>query len=204
MRPFLAVLAAVVVVASAGAAGGFVKAPAPGPPGLEGVPVPQVPILAKVTARSLGETVDGITCQQTEKVAYHIHAHLAIFVRGKQRQVPLGIGIGPPWRGQDAPVGPFVTSGTCFMWLHTHTGDGIIHIESPDKRTYTLGQFFDVWGEKLSPSRAGPAKGKVTALVNGKVFKGDPRTIPLTKHALIQLDVGTPLVAEQKVGFAKL
>src|SRR5690242_6562978 len=171
MRSLLAVAAGVVLVASAGAAGGFVQAPAPGPVGLEGVPVPQVPILAKVTGRQLGDTIDGIKCQRTEKVAYHIHAHLAIFVKGKQRQVPLGIGIGPPWRGQDARVGPFVTSGTCFMWLHTHTGDGIIHIESPDKRTYTLGQFFDIWGEKLSSTEVGPSSGKVTALLNGKVFK---------------------------------
>ena len=197
-------LAAAAAAASGAAALAFVAAPPPGPVGLEGVPIPQVPILAKVTALHLGQAVDGIKCQESEKVVYHIHAHLAIFVGGKQRQVPLGIGIGPPWRGQDAPVGPFVTSGTCYAWLHTHTGDGIIHIESPDKRTFTLGQFFDIWGEPLSATQVGPAKGKVTALVNGKVVEGNPRSIPLTAHALIQLDVGTPLVAEQKVGFAKL
>ena len=30
------------------------------------------------------------------------------------------------------------------MWLHTHAADGIVHIESPVDRTYTLGNFFDV------------------------------------------------------------
>ncbi|HEX5583352.1 MAG TPA: hypothetical protein VFX08_06695, partial [Gaiella sp.] len=134
----------------------------------------------------------------------HVHAHLAIFVKGKQRQVPFGIGIGPPLRGVNGAAGPFVTQGTCFAWLHTHTGDGIIHMEAPKRMTFTLGEFFDVWGEKLSASRVGPARGKVTALVDGKVVRGSPRAIVLEAHELVQLDVGTPLVGMQKVGFAKL
>jgi hypothetical protein len=137
-------------------------------------------------------------------VAFHIHAHLAIFVNGKQKQVPFGIGIGPPLRGVNTPVGPFVTSGSCFAWLHTHAGDGIIHMEAPKQITFNLGEFFDIWGEKLSSSQVGPAHGKVTALVDGKVVSGDPRSIVLKAHELVQLDVGTPLVGEQKVGFAKL
>jgi hypothetical protein len=35
------------------------------------------------------------------------------------------------------------------------------------------------------------ATGPVTAFVNGRPFTGDPRTIPLGAHAVIQLDVGT-------------
>ena len=182
----------------------FVPAPKPGPLGLEGVPIPQVPVLAKPQALHLNETIDGIKCQNTEKVVFHIHAHLAIFVAGNQRQVPFGIGIGPPWKGQNYSAGPFVTVGSCFAWLHTHTADGMIHMEAPTKMTFNLGEFFDIWGQKLSSTQVGPAKGKVTALVDGKVFSGDPRSITLTDHALIQLDVGTPLVGEQKVGFAKL
>ena len=182
----------------------FIPAPKPGPLGLEGVPIPQVPVLAKPQSLKANQTVDGIKCEPSEKVAFHIHAHLAIFVGGNQRQVPFGIGIGPPWRGQNFSAGPFVTQGKCFAWLHTHTADGIIHEEAPTKRSFTLGQFFDLWGQKLSATQAGPAHGKVTALVGGKVWSGDPRAIPLADHALIQLVVGTPLVAQQKVGFAKL
>jgi hypothetical protein len=33
------------------------------------------------------------------------------------------------------------------------------------------------------------------------VFKGDPRDIPLTAHAQIQLEVGTPLVAPEQITF---
>ena len=36
---------------------------------------------------------------------------------------------------------------------------------------------------------------------NGQVFQGDPRNIPLTAHAQIQLEVGTPLVAPEKITF---
>lgn len=191
------------LLAAAVASLAFVAPPAPGPKGLEGVPVPQVPILAKPRALHLGQTVDGIKCERSETVVFHIHAHLAIFVQGKQKQVPYGIGIGPPLQGQNGPAGPFVSEGSCFAWMHTHAGDGIIHLEAPKQLTFTLGEFFDLWGEKLSATQVGPAHGKVTALVNGKVVRGDPRAIVLRDHELVQLDVGT-LVGEQKVGFAKL
>lgn len=191
-------------LAIAAAAAAFVAPPSPGPAGLEGVPVPQVAVLAQPQRLHLNETIDGIKCQTTEKIAFHIHAHLAIFVNGKQRQVPYGIGIGPPYQGANSKISPFVTLGSCFAWLHTHTADGIIHMEAPKKQTFTLSQFFAVWGQPLSTARVGPARGKVTALVDGKVWSGDPGKIPLRDHELVQLDVGTPLVGQQKVGFAKL
>lgn len=192
------------LLAAALASLAFVAPPKPGPVGPEGVPIPQVPILAQPRALHLGQTVDGIKCELSEKAAFHVHAHLAIFVNGKQRQVPYGIGIGPPLRGQNFAAGAFVTQGSCFAWMHTHAGDGIIHLEAPKRITFNLGEFFDIWGEKLSSSQVGPAHGKVTVLVDGKVVQGDPRSIVLGNRQLVQLDVGTPLVGEQKVGFAKL
>jgi len=135
----------------------------------------------------------------TESVAYHIHARLAVYVTGQLRPIPMGIGIGPPLQVSSTPAGSFVSSGSCFSWLHTHAADGIIHVESPTNRVYTLGNFFDVWGEPLSTTQVGPAHGPVTAYVNGVVFPGDPRSIPLTSHEVIQLDVGTPLVPPQPV-----
>ena len=76
-------------------------------------------------------------------------------------------------------------------------------MEAPKQITFNLGEFFDIWGQKLSSTQVGPAHGKVTALVDGKVVKGNPRAIVLKAHELIQLDVGT-LVGEQKIGFAQL
>lgn len=48
----------------------------------------------------------------------------------------------------------------------------------------------------------GPAHGHVTVLANGKVFTGNPRDVPLTAHAQIQLEVGTPLVAPESISWA--
>jgi hypothetical protein len=42
----------------------------------------------------------------------------------------------------------------------------------------------------------------VVALYNGQVYRGNPRDIPLTAHAQIQPDVGTPLIAPQPVTFS--
>jgi hypothetical protein len=176
-------------------------APSPGHEGPEGAPIPNAPPLASGNSPGLNKSVDGIKCQRSEKVEFHIHAHLTIFVNGKARLVPYGIGIAPPLQGQNTTLGPFVTSGNCFAWLHTHTNDGIIHIESPSQRTYTLGNFFDIWKQPLGPNQVGPARGHVTAFVDSKLYTGNPRNIQLLRHAQIQLDVGTPLVAPESITF---
>ncbi len=180
-------------------------APAAGSTGAEGLPVPSGPALAGPGSTgsgpaAAGKAIDGISCQTSEQTLFHIHAHLTIFVNGAARQVPAAIGI-PGAQAQSTPNGPFIGSGTCFYWLHTHAPDGIIHIESPVHRTYTLGNFFDEWGQPLGTDQVGPATGHVTALYNGQVYRGNPRDIPLNAHAQIQLEVGTPLVAPEQITF---
>ena len=101
---------------------------------------------------------------------------------------------------ESTPTGRFIASGSCFYWLHTHA-DGIIHIESPVHRTYTLGDFFGIWGQPLGPDQVGPAHGPVTAIYNGQVYRGNPRNIPLEKHAQIQLEVGKPLISPASITF---
>ena len=133
---------------------------------------------------SLAPAIDGITCQE-EMVQTHFHAHLTLIDNGQTVALPGGIGIRQ--------------SAGCLYWLHTHAADGIIHIESPVQRAFTLGEFFDVWGQSLSRTQVGPASGNVTALVDGKVWLGDPRDIPLKAHRQIQLEVGTPLVAQLRI-----
>jgi hypothetical protein len=139
--------------------------------------------------------IDGIQCENSERVAYHIHAHLAVFVDGDPHGVPEGIGIAAPRRSQDTADGPFVVSGGCFYWLHTHDRTGIIHVESPSEQSYTLGNFFDMWQQPLSPNQVGTAAGPVTAYVNAQEYQGDPSQIPLSAHAVIQLDVGREVPA---------
>ena len=175
-------------------------APDAGALGPEAVPEPATAALAGPPASVTGQAVDGIGCQRREQTVFHIHAHLTIVVNGAARQIPAAIGI-PGSQAQSTPQGPFVDTGTCFYWLHTHAADGIIHIESPVHRTYTLGNFFDEWRQPLGPARVGPALGRVVALDNGQVYRGNPRDIPLTAHAQIQLEVGTPLVAPETITF---
>jgi hypothetical protein len=174
---------------------------AAGPLGPEDVPIPHGPALARQRLLTSGEQIDGIACQTSEQVVLHIHAHLTIFVRGSARRVPAGIGIAPPYEVAETPVGAFIGGASCFMWLHTHSADGIIHTESPVNHIYKLGEFFDIWGQPLSRERVGGAHGPVTALFNGHVFTGSPRQIPLLPHAQIQLEVGRPLIAPEHITF---
>ncbi len=173
---------------------------AAGPLAPEEVPIPESPTAATTGTKATGQPVDGIECSSSEQTLFHIHAHLTIFVNGGARRVPYGIGI-PNARVENTPAGPFVGSGSCFYWLHTHAADGIIHIESPIDRIYTLGNFFDIWGQPLSSTEVGLAQGPVTALYNGQRYDGDPRGVPLTAHAQIQLEVGRPLVAPEVIEF---
>ena len=197
-------LTLLVVVAAACGSSGKAKTSMSSPtggsstiPGPEGVALQQGPLLAP-PGPDTTDTVNGVKCETSEQVAYHIHAHLAVFVNGVQKAIPGGIGI-PGRVSEAAGAAKWVGSGTCFYFLHTHTNDGIIHIESPDARVFTLGDFFAVWGQPLSSTQVGPAKGTVTAYVAGKRYTGDPAKIPLTVHELIQLNVGTPSPPPQKI-----
>jgi hypothetical protein len=158
-------------------------------------------LLASTGGQSQGQTVDGISCDTSEQVVYHIHAHLAVYTNGKLRIVPEGIGIVPPTQVVQTSAGPFVVAGRCFYWLHSHTADGIIHIESPTQRVYSLGNYFDIWNQPLSATQVGPEHGQVTAFVDGQPFAGDPRSIPLNAHSVIQLDVGSTSPGPQAFTF---
>jgi hypothetical protein len=184
------------------ALGTLIAAPAPGALGPEQVPIPSAPALAATAAATAGQTIDGIGCNTSEQTLFHIHTHLTIFVNGQPRQVPGGIGI-PNAQAEQTQSGPFVDSGTCFYWLHTHAADGIVHIESPVKRTFTLGNFFDEWGQPLGPDQVGPARGTVTVILNGHVYTGNPRNAPLGSRENLQLEVGTPLVAPETIDWPR-
>ena len=137
-----------------------------------------------------GQAVDGIQANLSEQVAYHIHAHLSLFDNGRQVAVPRGIGIVPPRVVQNG----FVVGGQAFYWLHTHDATGIIHIESPVRKLYTLAQFFAVWGEPLTRRDVAGMNGAVTAFLNGKPYGGKLGAITLVAHAEITLEVGQPVV----------
>ncbi len=129
-----------------------------------------------------GQPVDGIRCDQMEGSLMHIHQHLTILDHGKPVTIPDDVG---------RPV-----IGQCFYWIHTHTPDGIIHIESPSFKTFTLGNFFDVWGEPLTKTDVAGAHPKknerIVVWVNGSRYTGDPRGIQLSQHLDATIEVGPP------------
>src|SRR3954453_307966 len=115
-----------------------------------------------------GQPVDGIEGSSREMLKVHVHAHLALFHKGEQIAIPYGIGIVRPFQVKNG----FVGMGGGIYWLHTHDATGIIHVESPDNRTYTLGQFFDIWGQTLNAPEVAGLKGGVRAYVDDKRYSG--------------------------------
>ena len=133
---------------------------------------------------SRGENISGIACDAMEGARIHIHQHLVLLDHGKPLTIPPDVGRVP--------------ARNCLYWIHTHTPDGIIHIESPQSRTFTLSDFFAIWGQPLSRTRAASMRGakgtKLRVWVNGKRYHGDPRNIPLVAHADIVIEAGRPFV----------
>lgn len=136
-----------------------------------------------------GAPVDGVGCQAMEGAVVHVHAHLALFENGKQLQLPAQVGIVPS------------SQPPCLYWLHTHDASGIIHVESPEARAFTLGTFFDIWGQPLTRTAAAGMHGPLHVFLNGSPYGGDPRTIPLTAHQQIAIEAGSPVVPPPRYVF---
>lgn len=156
--------------------------------GLFGLIVIGLFIYARTSSTDAGNArvVSSVHCDANEQLAYHIHAHLDILKPdGQPVVIPQQIG--------------FKT--TCLYWTHTHDTSGIIHIEAPadqKNRTFTLGDFFSVWGQPLDSKHVATfalsGNQKVVAYVDGKPYTGEPKNIPLKAHAVITLEVTPPVV----------
>ncbi|MEU9125663.1 hypothetical protein AB0C96_38570 [Streptomyces sp. NPDC048506] len=110
----------------------------------------------------------------------HIHAHLDVLVNGKPVSVPADIGIDQ----QAQKISP----------LHTHDTNGVIHIESPVKATFSLGQFMTEWNVALTRNSIGGLKAgggkEFHAYVNGKEIPGNPAAVEFKAHDEIALVYG--------------
>lgn len=128
--------------------------------------------------------IDGIRCDTMEFTKFHIHAHLGIFVDDKPFTVPSQIGIDP--------------EGRCLYWLHTHDDSGVIHIESPTEREFTIGNFIDIWSQTLNNTQLFDTKSlndtnsMLGVYVNGVRVPAstDFRTISMNAHDEIALIFG--------------
>ncbi len=156
--------------------------------GPNGLPIETGAFLAPATTTRLGAVVDGIQCEPMAQLAYTAYAHLQVYVHGHSRALPGGIGI-----VDENPVetqhGLFYGALTCMYWLHTRAADGLVEVQSPVSRRFTLGDLFAVWNQPLTRRRVAAARGHVTALVNGRRWRGNPALIPLNEHESIQLGV---------------
>jgi len=140
-----------------------------------------LPLLQYVTAAT-GQPISGIACDAMEGNRVHIHQHLSILDHGRAVAIPADVGR-PAGRG-------------CLYWVHTHTPDGIIHIEAPENRAFTLGDFFRIWGQPLTRTTAASAHAARGAAlrvwVDGKPFAGDPSAIVLRAHTDVTIEAGPP------------
>jgi hypothetical protein len=143
----------------------------------------------------------GIPCDQLEHTQVHYHVALQIMHEGVLTPIPGGIGI---QGGEAAP--------SCYYWLHVHSANqDVIHIESPAKDTFTLGDFFAVWntwsvnnGRGSEPLDATHVSSftltpdeKIYVYLDAndgkgaQLFTGDPKTIPLKAHEIITIEIAS-------------
>jgi hypothetical protein len=137
-----------------------------------------------------------IPCDLLEQTKFHYHAALQILYQGTPVAIPSDVG----------------RLASCFYWLHVHAeSPGVIHIESPSNRKFTLGDFFKVWATSLGTPEpldsthvssftltAGQTVVVYVDHADGKgpqLFSGDPKTIVLTPHEVITLEIAPPTVS---------
>jgi len=78
--------------------------------------------------------VTEINIRSHQNIAFHYHSELEIVINSEKTLIPANVGVYP---GIMRPV-------------HTHDDSGEIHIEGPQPREFTLGDFFLVWGRTLN------------------------------------------------------
>ena len=134
----------------------------------------------------------------------HDHVHLDVIVDGRKVTVPAGIGLAEPV--DDGPckpptpavsecsAGDYFTAFVANSPLHTHSASGIIHIEADRPGRYTLGQFFDEWGVRLTQTCLGgycAGRGKELAVfVDGRRANGALRAVVLGNRQEIAVVFG--------------
>lgn len=73
----------------------------------------------------------------TASLVYHSHPVLVVTISGNVQTIPVTFDAG------------------CSQPIHTHTSDGVLHVETDQDMNYTLGDWFLLWGHAVnSPSVA--------------------------------------------------
>jgi hypothetical protein len=115
-----------------------------------------------------------------EGTTMHEHANVQVLVHGEAVSVPQGVG----------------SNNDGLASLHTHTGDGLVHIESSQIRDFTLGEFFDVWGVRLTGTCLGgycvEGDDELIVFRDGERVTGSIRDVVLDDQTVIVVTFGTP------------
>jgi hypothetical protein len=155
-------------------------------PGIQTGPPPWPPETADLRARL--EAI-GLPALSAEGTVLHIHQHVDILIDGQPVTVPADIGID--------------VAAQFLAPVHTHDTTGIIHVESPTMRDFTLGQFFDVWGVRFDQHCIGgecDGNGRtLSVFVDGQAVTGDPKAIKLEAHQEIVVALGTAAQLPQPI-----
>lgn len=140
-----------------------------------------------------GQVVDGLTCTPLRDLSNGSEAALALYVNGRAQPVPAGIGmVLPPGPSSQAQASNGFEQ--CAYPLRTERPDGIVQMGSAPPGSFTLGQFFDLWGQPLSRTqfagyRAGASHPLTFVVLDAQgrttTSTGNPRKIPLLPHTTV-------------------
>ena len=134
-----------------------------------------------------GQPVAGLECLQNMPEDYHVHTHLTVYLNGEALAIPQNIGIesGPP---------------RCFYTIHTHDHSGKLHVEAAAPGTFTLGQFFAIWGETLNSTTLADLTGMPVVVyvtdegdTSATKVEDNWSDIALESHREITIQVGTAI-----------
>ena len=136
-----------------------------------------------------------VPCDGLEHTQVHYHAALQLLDQGKPVPIPTTLG----------------RTATCYYWLHMHSGEaGIIHVEAPTDRQFTLGDFFKVWsawsGQKefldsthvSTFTLTGDERLEAFVAADGaapRAFSGDPTSIVLKEREVVTLEISPPTIS---------
>ena len=114
----------------------------------------------------------------------HHVAHVEVFARGRVLLIPPGVGIVAPIRS-----GAVVTGGRCWYPIWTDDPTGVVHMVRRSRPT--LATLFSVWGQPLDSHRLCGFRGRqVVAYVDGRLWRGGVRRVPLRAHGEIVVEIG--------------
>ena len=122
------------------------------------------------------------------RLGRRIGVHVELFARNRVVLIARGIGT----RGPRRLFAGRIAGAQCYGSLVTLDPTGVIYTRPGTHAV--LADLFRSWGEPLSRRRlasfAAPGRTEVAVFVNGRRRPGDPRSVPLSSHAEIVLEVG--------------